>query len=234
MMIYAIDALRPGQLADDKLAGYGLGHLKTPATKRRLDGPGPGGVAALLFAGAGTPSKRIHYDPARQRWARSLNGKFWLGHWLDAPPTPTDLQRGQPVAGHDVTLEDGRAWHIPCARIYGGGTRLPTILRRTADGLAATVRDEYRDFCRRAEALWDVQLALVHDIAPTADWTFADQWDLCTEALAVNYHVGPDEINLLGLFSSRNLNDIGAAVVDMPTVAAYLEEKKKTPPPSGG
>jgi len=233
--IYAVDNV--DAITDAQLAERGMGHVRGPV-RTCTSTIGPGQKRCLLVAD-GKSDHKLQFVGAAQRWARSLNDQFWIGLWTDAPPTSASLARSQQTDGHAIDLEDGCRWQIPCARVYGGGTKLPSVLKMTADGMTATVKPEFVEFCDRAQKLWDFQLSLIADGRVPDDWSFEDQWTLCAEALTINYHVGTDEINALGLFSSRNLNDIGAAVVDMPTVKDLMEkrlsdEKKKTRPSDDG
>ena len=225
--IYAIDAAK-GNLKKS-LEAAGLTDLIGGATRGCMTGPG-GKPCTLCSIGAET--KELYYKPGEQQWAKSLNGKYHIGHYTDRPPTAAELQRPEQIAGHEVEL-NGEKWRIPLARIFPEGTMLPSSLLMGPEGkLISEIIPLYAEFSARAEKLWKYVSFLIGISGDQADVTEEELWLTAAEALGLNYYVGADEVNALKLLTTANMQRIFEAIVDIPTITKLTEEmlaaQKKT------
>lgn len=201
----------PGQTSHrvdaEVLERYGLRELFRGRSVRSCLAAGPLGEGALVVDDR---EKAMVFSPGTQLWAQRLDGRAWTGMWKDSPPTPDELLRDDSMDGHGVLLRDKRRWVIPVARRMPEGTGLPEVLIYTADGIRHQVAPEFQGLWADACRLWDAggELAVEEMMA------------LAARALAVNYHLGKDELNLLNLVTSANLAAIAGALIDSPTLAA--------------
>jgi len=226
--IYAIDAAK-GDL-QKALEEAGLNDLIGREASRGSS-IGPGGRQCTLLC-IGPESKEIYYKPGEQKWAKSLNGKFHIGWYIDRPPTTTELQRPEQIAGHIVKI-DGQEWRIPLARIFPEGTMLPQSLLMGPDGrLIKEIIPKYAEFSARTEKLWKYVSYLTGLSDEAVEITAEELWLTAAEALGLNYYVGADEINALKLLTTANMQKIFEAVVDLPTILKAIEDmtaaQKKT------
>lgn len=199
------------------LAASGLADVLGGAPVEALPCAGPDGPGVLLYSPADPPDLR-GYRPERQVWRRrscslqppASSPPSWVGYWKDSRPGPEDLVRSSPVPGHLVELGDGHRWCVPIGRnCRDGNSGLPGAYVLEAGALAVEVVDQYRDLWTDVQALWvrkphtETQLVAI-----------------AYRALAVNYRLGSDEINLLELVGPHNAVAILGALLDFPTIAA--------------
>jgi hypothetical protein len=228
------------QVSQAALDERGLNHLPkadTLITRGMMDGPEQ--RACLMVADGRCRPADLRYVPAEQTWQTSLNGQFWLGFWNDKKPTARTLRRQAVIEGYTVDLGPSGVWAIPLARKFPAGTALPQGLILTAGGLTLREKPEFMDFCQKAERLWRQFMRQMEWIEPDAadDLTTQEEWELAAAALGINYHVGADEINGLGLLDTQTLGQIACKIVDVPalerTLMERLEALKKNSPPTG-
>jgi len=236
--LYAIANVNTVKAAD--LEGAGLtgifGQSKTPSDKglpycQRYTTKGPGGQACSLIS-LGEDAGKLHFKPEQQHWQKSMNDKYWLGFYNDDRPTEKDLRRKRQLAGHEIELIDGGKWLIPIARMISRGSTLPQTLILGKNGEVITEElSEYAEFSSRVGQLWE-------DFQCENKWkegepklTVTERMQLVIEALAWNYHIGADEVNLLKLITTQNISELLAAIIDVPTLIEaakqMADEKKK-------
>jgi hypothetical protein len=188
----------PQTLVDVGLADFvaGAEFVETAA------GPGdrgPGVVAAWRRPG----QVQMGYQPERQAWLPAAAsgedlaaGRYWIGFWTDSPPTPKDLARPYPQAGHRVTLGDGSEWLLPIAKALDADMILAD------DG---TWRFEPQ---RRFHAFWLDYLKWFQffgNAGPEDLIDFADAADFVLAGLRVNYRLAPEAASHLRLFTKENV-----------------------------
>jgi hypothetical protein len=240
MAMYFLYCIDSGQISAAAMATAGLGHLPPAATlitRGMLDGPD--GRACLMVADGRCEPRRLRYAPAEQTWAKSAGGKYWLGFWNDQRPTAASLQRTAAMSGYKVTLGDGDEWIVPVLRQLDGGTGLEQAYAMTAEGLTCMPLPQHADLFARAGQLWaDYQIQVTGEAGSIA---LADgqRFALAAEALALHYHLGADEITLLGLLTTVTMSKVLAALIDVPAFEAMLAaladaEKKNAPAETSG
>jgi len=221
--------------------------LKSTEVVHRQVYDGPDGANGICVMGAGGTAELCTYEAVKQTWEKKIAGTgagterepepapapdIWIGYWNDKPPVENELRRKVQLAGHKVELRDGEKWLVPVARRFPNGTTLPQSLKLGANGeMVREPLPQYAAFGGRVERFWDDIQRQNGWIEGEADFTEAQQWQLAAEAMGLNYHIGADEINALGLFNQQNLTEILAAVIDWQTVrrviAAIAEANKK-------
>lgn len=203
---------------------FGAEIIKNADYSQRGTAQGPGGGDCMLVC-IGGDTKQLYFKPKEQNWTESMNGQYRVGFTNDNKPTEEILRRKKQLAGHEVEMGDSGKWLVPVARIIGGGSMLPASLVLGKKG--EVVREElpqYAQFSAKAEGLWE-------DFRVENKWkkgeiklTVAKRMTLAAEALAWNYHIGTEEINLLKLITTQNLGEIMAAIIDVPTLVKVSEE----------
>lgn len=232
--IYAIPAggmISAKKLEEVGLAGiFGTEIIKAAFYSQRGTSQGPGGGDCTLIC-IGDDAKQLYFKPEEQTWQQSLNGKYRVGFYENDRPDEQSLRRKKQLAGFEVELGDGGKWLIPVARIITGGSVLPQSLILGKDGAIVTeALPQYAEFSAKAEKLWE-------DFQVENKWkegktklTVAERMTFAIEALAWNYHINIEEVNLLKLITTENLGEIMAAIIDVPTiieVAKQMKDEKK-------
>ncbi len=204
------------------LADCGFSRVKS------FTGPGKKGGVVLKPEWAPLEVKPL-VDLKAQRWKRIQETPGWVGLVGDERPGPTQLGRPRQVQGHWVRLADGNDWLVPVARRVTGDLNFPAALHRDEKGVwsAGEVLPAYRDLWDTACRIWD---ALFAEITKGRDLTIdvTVEADAAVEALAVNYRVGPTEVELLGLLTTTDVAEVLKALIDWPRVEQALAEQKKT------
>jgi hypothetical protein len=217
-----------GNLTPATLQAAGLGYLPdadTLTTRGMLDGPA--GAGRMMVADGRQSAQRMVYKPDQQIWLKSANGKFWVGTWNDAIPCAGSLRRPSQVAGHTIQLNNCGLFTIPLARKFPAGTNLPMSMVLTSEGLTLKEKPQFVGFSMRAEKLWRHFCRQVGWLEPDgADvLTVEEQFNLCIEALGINYYLGADEASLLGLIDTAVLDEIAIRIVDVPTLKSQLADR---------
>lgn len=213
-----------------KLAALGLDKIIAAGFQQRQHSTGPEGVSCMVLS-AGS-AKETLYKPAEQVWEKSVTGKYFVGYWTASPPTAEELARASQIEGHIIETDSGR-WKIPLARLVTGASG--AIPQRIVIGKGGSIAYEpmakYADFSKRAEDLWHDYLVSLKVLEEDDLLTEKQMVAFGVEALGFNYHVGTDEINALQIFNTLTFTDMIYAVIDRPTIVAYLDrqegEKKK-------
>jgi hypothetical protein len=216
------------------------GILETKPSFVGAQGPantGSGTLVALPDASGQVP-RGFTYKDATQTWRPVQGGKVWVGFDRNARPTPADLLRGTIVEGHNVMLGDRQRWLVPAARRWrkeDGEPRwvhaLPTKRTIDAEGNWSTgpVAERFSGLWNRLDSLVKAQAAFAGGDESALDWFDLDaECALITDALAVNYRVGPPEVALLGLIESGTLAAVLDALCDAPTLKE-LRGKEQAP-----
>lgn len=206
----------------------------------QVTGNGPGNSSGTLLCGGAyhVQSHRIGYYPDRQTWTKVPGVKRWIGYYTDEPPTPDDLARSEQLRSHLVVLS-GQQWKVPIARAFertdDGGRfviSLPRVFDLSDDGewVSGQIVDEFQPLWQAASRWWDFMAAGIPDnptVATHIEAELTDFVDDCVTALAVNYRLSKVECHVLKLFRDDTFTDVLAAIVDMPSMNAFSEEKKK-------
>ncbi len=181
---------------------------------------GPDGPGVLLYSPQ-DPLELRGYHPDRQVWRRCSEGRRpkadnpipSVGYWREARPGPDDLVRPRIVPGHLVELSGGGRWICPIGRMFDGRPGLPCAYLLEAGRLTEEVSEEYA-------SLWADTIKLhVHPQQPDIVLI-----EIAHRALAVNYRLGTDELNLLRLLDNRNTVEVLGALLDHPTIQAVTQE----------
>lgn len=233
--------------SDDHLRRVGLEGLAERGGTQWTEviGRGPdGGIGSIA---TWTPTNNPEHDPLlgyypdRQEWRpaeadaeRGLEeGRYWFGFEPDRPPSPADLAYQQQIFGARVQLADGQAWIVPFA------SRLPHRHKLTSGKWGRVVKEQYRDFferCQRnAEVIFtvlDLQDFMVgrRAVAEASDElvkiTIDDGARLCCDALAINYRLTPEIIDMLGLLDDRSMIAIIWTTIEMQDIVDVRDQKK--------
>lgn len=186
---------------------------------------GPDGRTGCVIAEC-QGTHKIGYWPAEQVWTECASGAYWIGYSHSEKPGPDDLARADMHTGHRVLLADGNEWLIPAARMVSGGTCLPETIRLDKTGEIQT------DIMPEYAALRDTAIQLWEQASETGrfggDLGFG--LDVACRALAVNYRVSKWEAGALGLLTTPLIQKIMEALVDLPTLTAWVELKKNEEP----
>lgn len=171
----------------------------------------------------------LTYEPPRQIWKRAQTGEAirWIGWDREAPPAPETLRRDQQVDGYFVPDPAGRRWVVPIVRgkdkPYGN---LPTDFQWSGSWEPkAVLKTRFEKLWGDSAAIWD------HIYTEGKTEPLPRVAEFVARALAVNYRVGPAELDALrqaGLpvFDSDQINTFAALAVDVIAVREYAEQKK--------
>lgn len=165
----------------------------------------------------------IKYFKDKQTWTQLDGCECWVGVYNDRPPVPSELERSEMLPGHDV---DG--WSVPYARTWSdhatASTSLPRYVKKTSGNWnAGDVVNELLHFEEVATILFDWWIP-----QPTVvKYDFAMPHIMT--ALAVNYHIGPDELSLMKpchAIRSDRVADYVGAILNAPMLNDILNKKK--------
>jgi hypothetical protein len=194
---------------------------------------------------------RLGYDAETQLWAPPPAAPNRLppriGYYLDAPPTPVDLERRRQIPGWEIRDAYGDAWSIPVARSATNPRgNLPFVVNW--DDNAAPycgVAAEHRQYWDDSARLWDLVLAGAKDehsglaIIGTGFTAEEDAFLLrmAHAALGINYRVTSRELSLYNparpdWLSQLTASLIANAIVDMHGRRQWEAAQKKTVTPS--
>lgn len=180
--------------------------------------PGPDGKHGMLLAWPSPGDQRHVYNAEQQTWRPALPidglaaGRYWIGFWNDAAPTPKQLQRRYPYRGRWMKLGDGQQWLCPEA------AELPTDMIRADDGSwKYEVQRQFAAFCHDCDR-WLVRLELRDEDPILLD----DVATFVEGALRLNYRLTPEVANHLRLFTRDNVCGPLLAVVGLTTAHESL------------
>lgn len=229
--LYAVDNV--AVLSKEVAAKTGLGDTLRDITKVSAvtSTIGPGGCRCLLFGDVKAAAMR--FKPDEQEWMQSFNKNYWVGFYLEDPPTALDLAKKTQLSGHLVTLGNKGQWLIPVARKFAEGAIMPLTLGIGSNGEIITkTLSEYIGFSGRAEKYYLETMREVFDFKIDNMIEDKDKVKLAFEAIMLNYHLSFEEIFALDLINTLNLREVCEAVIDIPTVNEVTkqmnrDEKKK-------
>lgn len=195
------------------------------------------------------------------QWRKMDRGAAWIGVFWDDPPTEDELRRPDRVPGEIVVIGDAGSplragWIVPVVRTRTGATALPQVERVRGDDVVTETKATYRALEERAVRYWKnirgvqrlnargVVVPLSGDAEEEREYraelereigdawmSRADQHRLALDALAVNYRIGIEEVELLELFTSDALDTVLMAILGDGIAKRFseelLEEKKR-------
>ncbi len=215
-----------GPVSIDTVQGLGLGYAFEDTVLVCNANTGPGGKPGTVIC-----STDKYFSPgyrkSKQTWRKMLGTDIYLGWEKDKKPTEETLIRPDPIEGHAVKLGDGQNWSIPIARYVNGSTAFEKV--NVFDGtewIPGTVKEQYKKLFNDACSKWDTMI----NAEVGKSITFTDDCNIVSNAMAINYRIGPHEISALGLLTTQTQRKALQAVVDWPTLeemAAEYESKKK-------
>lgn len=174
----------------------------------------PEGALVTPLPVGGVPPKSIRSDCHRHK---STVGDYVIC-WGDTP-TPELLRRRRQAEGEWCELGDGALWLMPTVRRRLQETLLPRAWSLSEDGSVVEAVES------RFEALWSRS-------ASWLPWVLTEQsatgyfgeggWVIASQALSVNYRVGPEEALLLRLWTTQSIDDAIRVAMDK----GWYEQKK--------
>ena len=212
-----IYAIRPDQMAGlDTILDPGLMDKIRKPFNMRSAANGPAGACILVTAGE---AGDCLYKPDDQDWIKSIVGDYWIGTWNGRIPTEMALRKTSQLSGHRVTLADGSEWLVPVVRLIDGGSALPASLVLGTKGEVYTSElPAYSKLSAQADQLFaDLRVEMKWDEG-TQVLGPGDRIGVAADAMGWNYHIGVDEMNILGLLTTKNLSDVMAAILDIPSI----------------
>jgi len=224
----------------ENMIAAGVGHALTVGNPTsRGTQAGPEGLGGYLAAPTGPFEAPPLYEPEKQVWQAGPGKKFFVGYWKDSPPGPAALAKDRIIPGEPLPLGDGNTWTVPVAISFaaGRGSTLPRRFVIGADGQSweMSVEPRFVHLCEHAEevvAAWLGGEENSTDGSVKVSLDFARSMQMCVDALACNYRVGPIEVSLLRLINTDTRWDILKALIDMITmqqVDALGQKKSDTP-----
>lgn len=198
-----------------------------PNFSQRYTAQGPGEKDCTLLC-IGNDATQLYFKPAEQDWQQSLNERYYIGFYKNNKPTERELRREIQLEGHDVKLGDGEKWLIPVAREFPVGIVLPQslMLGKNGEVISGGILPQYAQFGMKAEKVWEEFKVGISQAKQKDEMklTLSEGMEFAIDALAFNYYVGTEEVNLLELITSQNLQEIIEAVIDMPAVLEAMKQ----------
>jgi hypothetical protein len=186
-----------------------------------------GGYGKLVTFTDDTPRE---YNAETQTWLEAPKdgqlerGRYWVGYANTARPSAGDLQRATLYDGEPVRLKDGNSWIVPIADF------LPKRLTRdTATGEEVEVpADEHREFVNEANAILDLLMSsgFLQMVERELVIRIPRGLSFAGKALAKNYRVNSDVIDLLKLVDGFEAVDIARAACGHMRLERVLAQKK--------
>ena len=191
---------------------------------------GPSGTMGVMLKGSGD-DKVLAYKAECQTWIPGPGKKWWIGFETDRPPGPADLARKRMIAGQNVTLADGRKWHVPIARrhteeagryVYSVAEGIPCVFGLDSEG------NDSIAIARAFDPLWDAAgefwLAFVGGASDedAETMTYERQLDIVALSLSTNYRLGLFEMKALGLVGTDTAAEICNILIDADGFAAII------------
>jgi hypothetical protein len=238
-ILYFVPGPSLSALSADQVVALGLGYAfegSVPAPMGIPKGPDGGEGTLIRFdPPEGVPEVPAAFEPGNQTWEARPDGKVWIGFWNDRRPRPETVLRREPLGGKAVKLEDGNEWIVPVGRPNSAITSVPLVLKRKGDGVEARPSKRFESLCADAKTLFDFCYKEAISSSEAKDGqqiAYRTAYDIACRALAVNYRIGPDEVDVLGLLSTTSVILVGRAIADWDGFLELCAEKK--PEPAGG
>lgn len=244
--LYYLPGERPPitpELVDKARLGYAFERRQLQPVHTGPDG-GPG---VILSDASSCDITASRYVASQQTWTERHGGDgVQIGYYTDHPPTPSELARQNQLPGQVVEFADGHSYQIPVARkwLEFDGRQvwdcaLPRALRRNDAGqwVPGTVVGKYA-------RLWDMvggyleakETALREAAADEGQVYFSYEAinDLAIGALLINYRLGPDELEIMGLYTDDVRSRIARVLTDEETRERWIKKKLEALIASGG
>jgi hypothetical protein len=223
----------------------------------RATGPGkqPGVLISALPVESREIPRSLEYQPddTTWQWTEIEPGKTWIGIDRTQPVRPDDVARRQQQQGYFIKLDDGQRWLLPVIRRpewtdtnVAGLDGSPDQVRRefgpgvpqldqaiTVDWRERIVRKSVRPCDQR---IWDWSEKFYRMLYRDTELDAADvpdefeQCAFCAELLGMNYRLGGEELNRLGLLGELSRNLIIGCALAFPWYtenrAVYQSQKK--------
>jgi len=195
-----------------------------------IEGP-DGGTGRLAYIDSHATGSRpiVTVDMQTQQWSEAARcgelkrGRYWLGVWSDAKPTPIDLCRPTTCDGTPMELGDGNEWVIPIADF------LPKRLTVDKDtgSQCEVVKDEYLKFTKRANSLFEHFLSegFLKAVDEGLVAHVPEGLSFASDALEINYRVNCDLVDLLGLVGQYDAFAIAEASTGIQMIRAAAQKK---------
>ena len=224
-MLYYIPGFKKLKIEVQELIDLGLEHVidgnfLSPSIQVVTCGPDGGNGSVISFCDYPKPVKYIQNE---QHWEKTCKS-WWVGWYNDGPPKPDMLARKEGCGrGLVVKLSDNNDWFIPVARLYNGET--PFACNIKWDGnkwVKGEILNKYKDFFDKA--------CLFFEKAISDKIEFEIDTSLVVDALRLNYKISEEEISILGLFNTENIDRMLGVIVDINSfniLAEELKNKKK-------
>lgn len=227
-VLYFVPGINGLRREDVEAAGLGK-LLRVGANAGEVVRSPTGKPGAVLHNGDG---KGLGYFPDRQDWLEGPGGRFWVG--VEGKPPPESLRRPKMLGGHPVVLEDGQAWTVPVARVFGLGSTIPERLSLGPNGemvraglprfvefSAAAARLEALYFGEALEAAGEVR-----EEPPPAGVSEREAYDISGLALGLNYYLDAYVAGAIGLLTSENVLEVLGAIIDLPTMRLVAQARR--------
>lgn len=167
---------------------------------------GPTGERGYWLAWRGS-GRRPQFNDHAGRWmpAEAFDGRpptrYHIAIDLEDPPKPQDLAKARMVEGRRVTLRDGNSWLMPS---------VPKLERSIVlrDGEFAMAVDPVLAWAYAEAQRW-------HELAeqPNTRHEVIDAMRTVYRILCINYRLTPELVNVLGLFTSKNVEECLMAMI---------------------
>jgi hypothetical protein len=238
--LYFLPGREPGQCKLDQIRQLGLGYAfeGPPAPVLVMNGP-DGARGTIISTKTVADESGFGYYADRQTWQKIPPGSpghdagVWMGFHHGAKLSPADLARRQQLSGHWVELADCNQWLCPIARRVRDAEEQMTWYNALPQTLALTAAGEWsaEQVLPRFAPLWQVALDWF-DAISGADTTgdqaivvFRNTIDAAALALSANYRIERAEAAALGLLTYENAKTILNALIDLPTIDAWIKKK---------
>jgi hypothetical protein len=231
----------PAACKIEDLRRDGLGYAFEGRAAPALVLNGPEGKRGTIVADPRVADEAgFGYFPDRQSWQKIPPGSpghdvgAWVGRASEPVILPQDLAREQQLKGHWVAMPDEQRWLVPIARRtidteeeMTWFNALPQVIGLGEDGQWNTGK-----VLPRFAPLWEVAVrwfdAVVGAESTDAETIidFANTVDAAVLALSANYRIGKVEASMLGLLTFESAKEVLMALIDWPTITAWLNKKK--------
>lgn len=221
---------------------YALGSVRVQPVRQ-----GPNGKKGFLLADPATCDV-LRYRPDQQTWIQKFGDeRVWIGHANDNLPRLPALAREKQLPGRNIILPDGSRILIPIARRWvevddrlPWAVALPQSLTRDESGrwVPTAVVSQYRHLWLLLCGYIDAAEKAIReaDVAPgdSVFFQFERINELAIAAIAANYRVGADEIEICGCYTEEVRDAIIAVVKDDATREAWVKKKLAAMTATGG
>lgn len=233
MFLYYFPACQ--KVTAELIEAQGLAYALTPGHLQPCQViKGPDGGAGIVCGHGDLETSRVGHFPQRQSWRQYPGREHWVGIETEPPTTPAQLLRPEALAGHQVTLGDGRQWVVPLARAVSGEADAPLFrcalphqldLDDSGGWTVGAVASRHAGLWQLACDYFDARAAAELQ-SDNALMEFDELHDAATQVLQTNYRIDKLEAVLLGLFTGGAAVAVLEALIDMPGLAELIKKKQ--------